>query len=210
LSGTCADLGMKFQDPSSLGLTMLGRRTEGNGCGYWPTACANEGRNRHLPDGKRGWGLEYAAKLWPTPRSGKTTDEKEEAWTARQEAGKVSTPPLTLAVKMWPTPKGSPSGPDFARMSREGSGGDDLVTMVNRGGGRPTLPTPSASMVTMQDMEQAKFAGSADRPKYADCPGGALNPEWVEWLMGWPIGWNDLKPLEMARFRKWLQQHGRF
>jgi len=21
-----------------------------------------------------------------------------------------------------------------------------------------------------------------------------LNPEWVEWLMGWPIGWTDLRP----------------
>jgi DNA (cytosine-5)-methyltransferase 1 len=25
---------------------------------------------------------------------------------------------------------------------------------------------------------------------------GQLNPMWVEWLMGWPIGWTDLKPLE--------------
>ena len=22
--------------------------------------------------------------------------------------------------------------------------------------------------------------------------GGALNPQWVEWLMGFPIGWTDL------------------
>lgn len=39
---------------------------------------------------------------------------------------------------------------------------------------------------------------------------GQLNPEWVEWLMGWPIGWTDLKPLEMARFREWQQQHSIF
>jgi hypothetical protein len=26
--------------------------------------------------------------------------------------------------------------------------------------------------------------------------GGRLNPTWVEWLMGWPLGWTDLKPLE--------------
>ena len=25
---------------------------------------------------------------------------------------------------------------------------------------------------------------------------GSLNPEWVEWLMGFPGGWTDLKPLE--------------
>jgi hypothetical protein len=23
--------------------------------------------------------------------------------------------------------------------------------------------------------------------------GGKLNPEWVEWLQGYPIGWTDLK-----------------
>lgn len=36
---------------------------------------------------------------------------------------------------------------------------------------------------------------------------GPLNPEWVEWLMGWPIGWTELKPLAMDRFREWQQQH---
>ena len=36
---------------------------------------------------------------------------------------------------------------------------------------------------------------------------GALNPDWVEWLMGWPIGWTDLKPLGTARFQRWQQQH---
>lgn len=25
--------------------------------------------------------------------------------------------------------------------------------------------------------------------------GGKLNPRWVEWLMGWPIGWTDCKLL---------------
>jgi len=25
---------------------------------------------------------------------------------------------------------------------------------------------------------------------------GRLNPAWVEWLMGWPIGWTLLEPLE--------------
>lgn len=33
--------------------------------------------------------------------------------------------------------------------------------------------------------------------------GGQLNPTWVEWLMGWPIEWTDLKPLETDRFRLW-------
>jgi hypothetical protein len=32
-------------------------------------------------------------------------------------------------------------------------------------------------------------------------PGGQLNPPWVEWLMGWPIGWTELKGLGTAKFR---------
>lgn len=35
-----------------------------------------------------------------------------------------------------------------------------------------------------------------------------LNPNWVEWLMGWPIGHTDLKPLATARYQEWQQQHG--
>lgn len=38
--------------------------------------------------------------------------------------------------------------------------------------------------------------------------GGAQNPEFTEWLMGWPLGWTDLEPLETARFRQWLRLHG--
>jgi len=34
-----------------------------------------------------------------------------------------------------------------------------------------------------------------------------LNPDWVEWLMGWPIGHTDLKPLETGRFQEFVQQH---
>ena len=39
---------------------------------------------------------------------------------------------------------------------------------------------------------------------------GLLNPSFSESLMGWPIGWSDLKPLEMDRFLEWQQQHGGF
>ena len=38
-------------------------------------------------------------------------------------------------------------------------------------------------------------------------PLGELNPKYVEWLMGWPLGWTDLKPLEMDRFQPWLEKH---
>lgn len=30
-----------------------------------------------------------------------------------------------------------------------------------------------------------------------------------EWLMGWPIGWTALEPLETAKFRQWCASHGK-
>ena len=38
--------------------------------------------------------------------------------------------------------------------------------------------------------------------------GGTLNPTWVEWLMGWPLEWTDLKPLEMDKSHCVPQPHG--
>ena len=38
--------------------------------------------------------------------------------------------------------------------------------------------------------------------------GGKLNPTWTEWLMGWPLEWTDLKPLEMDKFHYVQQQRG--
>ena len=64
--------------------------------------------------------LAAEARMFPTPRAGKTTDEDEESWLARHAAGKVATPPLALAARMLPTPS---SGGE--------SGGDDLVTAVD-------------------------------------------------------------------------------
>lgn len=34
-----------------------------------------------------------------------------------------------------------------------------------------------------------------------------LNPNFVDWLMGWPIGWTDLEPVEMGPFQSWQHTH---
>jgi len=36
----------------------------------------------------------------------------------------------------------------------------------------------------------------------------SINPNLYEWLMGWPQGWTDLKPLEMDKSHCAPQQHG--
>lgn len=36
---------------------------------------------------------------------------------------------------------------------------------------------------------------------------GRLNPDWVEWLMGWPQGWTSLEPMSPDVWTGWLQGH---
>ena len=60
------------------------------------------------------------------------------------------------------------------------------------------FPTPrtnslcggTGSWNAIQDMKR----GGALTPEEARAmtsTGGELNPDWVEWLMGWPVGWTD-------------------
>ena len=38
---------------------------------------------------------------------------------------------------------------------------------------------------------------------------GRTNPVWCEWLMGQPLKWNSLEPLEMRSFLSWLHAHSK-
>jgi len=64
-------------------------------------------------------------------------------------------------------------------------------------------PTPVADDTSHRKNKYAQ-GGTALSTK----AGGKLNPTWVEWLMGWPLGWTDLKPLEMDKSLCVPQQHG--
>ena len=74
-------------------------------------------------------------------------------------------------------------------------------------------PTPVASMSKGSSPTALTRKSGADRSNdrldhaVMASDGGHLNPEWVEWLMGWPIGWTELKPLAMDKFHWWQRQH---
>jgi hypothetical protein len=86
--------------------------------------------------------------LLPTPDASVFNDgQTVEAWAernARERAkgynGNGGGVPLAMRVRLLPTPEAklSDSGPDYARADRDGSGGDDLTTVVHRS----LLPTP--------------------------------------------------------------------
>lgn len=69
-------------------------------------------------------------------------------------------------------------------------------------------PTPCARDYRMGDKPESRRArmkalGVWHSPNLNDvvAPGGRLNPAWVEWLMGFPIGYTDLKDWETPSCR---------
>jgi len=90
---------------------------------------------------------------------------------------------LEQAVKMWPTPKGSP---EHYGQPREDDWGD-LQAAVFR--------TPTArdwrGACRPENIQRRMEAGHS--LNLTDQIGGQLNPVWVEWLMGYPLGWTDLE-----------------
>jgi len=49
-------------------------------------------------------------------------------------------------------------------------------------------------------------SSSLSIPSSIDEALGKLNPEWVEWLMGWPIGWTSLGDLPCGSLKKWKEK----
>jgi hypothetical protein len=70
------------------------------------------------------------------------------------------------------------------------------------------LPTPTASNTKAHHM-RGSDKGKVREPRSYGAH-GPLNPRFLEWLMGWPMGWTKLEPLAMDRFREWQQQHGNY
>lgn len=67
------------------------------------------------------------------------------------------------------------------------------------------LPTPTA-----HNAKEGNYPAERNRntPTLAAVLGGKINPEFTEWMMGWPIGWTDCAASGMGKFREWLPSHG--
>jgi len=76
------------------------------------------------------------------------------------------------------------------------------------GNGYSSLPTPLASdwrIGAKNTHKKKRLKPNGKKCQLRDLvDGGKLNPEWIEWLMGWPIGWSGLEQLGTDKFRRWL------
>ena len=122
------------------------------------------------------------AGLWPTPS---VHGNYNRAGVSGKSGNGLST-----AVKLWPTPHRNCSNGAGAH----GDGGLNLQTAVSlcptptvgtSGGGKLCGGTGHLNMLR-------DALGYEEARKLSAGNGGKLNPEWVEILMGFPIGWTDI------------------
>jgi hypothetical protein len=125
--------------------------------------------------------------------------------------GTPSSPSGPTSPLQWPTPdtfnrKSRRAVTASIRNGRRSGGGNsstpglEQVAELQAGTYPPDLPTPEL----MAPMARALVAALPAVPG----PRFRLNPSFVEWLMGLPVGWTDLKPLATESYQAWLRSHG--
>jgi hypothetical protein len=130
--------------------------------------------------------------MWPTPQAHDSTLGHAE------RVGRFGTKHggrnLNDEVMKFPTPNASDvKGPD--PLGRRPECDDDLPTRVKR------YPTPTARLGTPRGPQAKRYTDPRRSNDLDDAvahhgDSGQLNPTWVEWLMGFPLGWTDLEPSE--------------
>ena len=145
----------------------------------WPTPTANADA-AGTPDGKMQWMLTQAAK------SGCATRKEYQSWPTRNASdykGSGTEGPLRDRLD-YATERGATKSNTYPKNWATPQARD------HRTGGADRWDNPERSR-NLND--QAATLGN----------GGQLNPDWVEWLMGWPISWTQLDPLDRMDWRGW-------
>ena len=182
----------------------------------WPTPRASPNENRTTKpapsheDGTHGRNLAAETAAWPTPRVPRPHDSQAET------PGKKGHNDLTEKARTWNTPTGrdykDDSLPEDSPVPTNSLLGRQVQRTSVRGakssnGGRglnPQWRTPSANddhhdrgteeyaKRRMTDPKAPLSLGAqAKAETKATGERRGLNPIFVEWLMGWPLGWTD-------------------
>jgi hypothetical protein len=124
-------------------------------------------------------------------------------------------PTLEKESGSWPTPDANMGArgtqPKWTPIRKSGQPAQYTINQAVRD--RFQTPSASEDAAGIPNGKMQKMLGNDPRVRGTtpeEWAGGSLNPKWVEWLMGWPLGWTDLKPLETDKFQQWQQQHSNF
>jgi hypothetical protein len=163
------------------------------------------------------WGLMRNGECFQQPMLEQTISENEFGYVPNNEnffhtpnttgldGGSNSRKALKKRMEQWPTPDANcgqrGTQPNWTPKRKSGHTAQYTINQAVR----DKFPTP-----TCHNSKEGAYPAEFTRktPTLATHAGGKLNPMWVEWLMGWPLGWTDLKPLETDKYHFVQQQPG--
>lgn len=144
--------------------------TRESGFSFWGTPNTGNGiRGALKPNGRRGLDIQYQALFWDMPKTSVQTI-KTLADVSLVQHQNSKTVGNTHNITLWPTTRYR-----------------DYQGQTQRGTAKPTESLPNASEYHYLHLHQMT-------PQHGQksCPSHrVLNPQFVEMLMGWPIGWTD-------------------
>lgn len=172
------------------GMTATGKKTvplESQVRHVWPTP---DTITSSYSNGRKDPSIREKAANWPTPSAAVMNDgEPPESWLARAATlkakhgnGNGAGMPLTVAASSWPTPA-----------SRDAKGENSETHATLTGGGRKHMDQ-LPNFVAYSPQVRAIPAGLTSSASGLNLPRRRLNPNFAEWLMGWPTGWTVPDP----------------
>jgi hypothetical protein len=149
---------------------------------------------------------------WPTPtavtrpmegnvrlyrkkiEAGEMTEEEAEAILGKSVWGAQGKIPA-----MWPTPTTQEvehPNMELTTTGRRKSKNGKTSHSLGLADAVQIWPTPTVDDAKNVNPKPNRFRGLVAAVNESSSNGGKLNPTWVEWLMGFPLGWTDLKDWE--------------
>lgn len=155
---------------------------------YWPTANVPNGGRAMAQDhvaakgqtskGKRQVDLGSVAAFWPSPRVSDENMDRRSDEAMQHEADRPN-----RGSNQWPTP--SASDPRQGYQQRP----EGMKSQQNQQGLTTIAVDTQCSLLGQPILETGGACLSSDLTSPPPSARGQLNPYFVEWLMGWPLGW---------------------
>ena len=193
--------------------------------GDWPTPTADDMSNVSGDVNRDYQSLAATSATWPTPDAGVRT-----GFNRSESEGATNRPLLAEAAGMWATPaaRAEKGGYSESALTRQDGKsrmdlldnqaihwqGDDWATPTRADADKATDRMRPDRQNALNAEAVSGFSLPGDSPNEHGEPSSRsgqtsprrLNPLFVEWLMGWPLGWTEAgSPLPETEWSRWWQ-----
>jgi hypothetical protein len=135
-------------------------------------------------------------EMWRTPDTGQggTSGLLKQGKTHRENGQPIQVRLVDQVnnPKLWPTPLAQEAKHDTVTDWEITTDHKATKNSLRVAVAKSMWPTPTARDYK-DSGENTDYQKIKEKSKLAGHAGGSLNPQWVEWLMGYPAGWTDLK-----------------